>query len=405
MSFSLMPNGIYEDEQYYWFPEMQFNAFYRVDKETRVPELLFHFPNEALETERLYTQPVKVGDWFVFSPISAKSLFLYNVLTGEQKNIPLKPVSETKKIEYIEGLKFSVPVVRGDIVYFFPLTYPAILKLDLNTMKVYYLTTWVKQLEKQIVQHQSTQTILYFNGRYLNDVDSRKVLFTCGGSAVVFEFDFNLETGIVHNLQGDVAVFQRIIYDGSNYWLTPSIGNLLTKWNKETGEITTFPIIDQWNHPWPIVGVSFKYNEGIYMLTTKDSHCYRLNLKEERIEQLGFLEPVIQQEKTDQVIYYTYDIFSNMVEKEHLCFVSARDFRWYTINLETEEVTSFALEVDESAQSIISDQIAPYKYECIARGISEFVNFLDERISKEHIVVKRSDTIGDTILEATTTSK
>lgn len=397
-----MPYGIYEDEDYAWFPDLQMNGFFRVEKAGGQAELLFHFPKEEVTAEFLYSKPEKVEDWFVFTPRSAQSIFLYHTVTQEQKTIPLKPVKGSKKIRYRQTNQLANSVQQGNFVYFFPATYPAILKLNMSTFQVEYLTSWIGQLEGFLSEDIPPQLNGYFINKPFLPPQEDRLFLPCTCTNAVFEFDFTRDQGQFHKIEGAVTAFQQVIYQEGYFWLTPKQGNLLTKWNKETGESSTLPLVAHWDKPWPLVGATFAYAQHLYMMATRNSHCYRLDVRSEQVEVLDFLEPLIQQEKSGETILANNDFFAISAKDQWVRFVSGRDLRWYTANLETEELSSFSVTADPKALDILSQKQAFFKREWRNRGIPEFLQFLENRIIEDHSEEKQGETIGAIILKATT---
>ncbi len=396
MGFSLSPNGIYEDEDFYWFAESQFNGFYRVDKKTKQPEFLFHFPEEELDQPRLYGKPEKVGDWLVFSPISAKNIFLYHMVTKEQKLIPFKEVKGEKKVKYLHQSKFSSPFIHGDMVYLFPITYPAILKLDVSTLKLEYLTDWILPLEQVLDKERKPQLNTYFAGRVRKE---NEVILTCGCSNKVFFFDINTNKGIWKVIESTVEAFHGIQFDETHYWLTPRLGSTLTKWNPDTDEITTISLADSWKDGPPMVIAPYLYQDKLYLMAGWDSHAYVVDLETDAVQQLDLLESVFTKERVYQLIILP-NMFSIRFEDHLLHFVSGRDFQWYTVDLDKEELSSFPVEADEVGNYILSNNMKIMNQENQQRSLVNYANYVKLRTTM--IEENQAETVGYKILRATT---
>lgn len=399
MDFSLVPFGIYEDEEYEWFTEQHFNGFYRKRKGSSKAEFLFHFPEEPIDQHKLFQNPVKVGNWLVFPPLSGKNIVLYDMVTEEKKIIPLAPVTEERKVKYNETAKLGKALVRGQFVYFFPNTYPAIVKLDVSTLRVEYIKKWVGQLEKLMESSISPKRHYFFGGTPVMEGDFS--LLVCCGIPYLFEFDFSCDKIKFLLIEGPVEAFRQIVYDGSHYWLSPNSGALLTKWKKETGETSCIPITEKWTEPWTLVQKMFLYQDSLYLMPNPNGHFYQVNIKDGTVETPAFLETLLEMEYSFH--WSMFPDFGNVKIEDHfLIFFHGKDFRWYKVDLESHEICSYGLERDETANRIISNTVHAVLLEQKKSSLSGYIDFVKSRILETPSEEKETNTIGSAILKATT---
>lgn len=399
MGFRLCPSGIYEDEDFYWFSEFQFNAFYRVDKSTMKAELLFHFPEEELGKERLFGKVEKVGEWFVFSPTKATKIVVFHQETREIKQIPLKTPKHEGKIKYLENVKFGPPCVVGDVVYFIPTTYPAIVKLDLTTMTIDYLDNWIPPLEEKINTERNSQLNVYFLGFIKEE---KNILLSCGCSNVVMTFDQETEQVEINEVIGKAEAFNGIAFDGQHYWLIPKLGANLTKWNRETGETQRISLEESWPEGPPMVVGPLFYKKKMFLSAGINSFPYEVDIESGVTKKMDSLH-VLQENPKEYMHLNLSEMFNVRLVENNIHFNSGRNLNWYAYNIDTRELSCKTLPADEGGEIILRENDKKIKImEHSFRNLEDFCGFVKSRQMESQEQGSTLQTIGQTILDATT---
>lgn len=397
MEYKLSCGSLYEDETYCWFSELQFNAFYRVEKATMKPEFLFHFPEEALTQERLFGKPEKVGDWLVFSPVSAKNIVLYNLRTKEVKTLPLKKVLDARRLKFVQGYKFANIIVKETIVYLIPSTYPAIVKLDLSTMSIKYLDQWVDKVENVLAQDRNVHMNAYFTSGITSQ---NKILLPFACVNQLCSFNTEKESFELLEIKGDAAAFNGIAFDGFNYWLTPKIGATVTKWNPETGETQCLELENSWPDGPPIVQSPLIAGNKLQLMAGIDSRYYEVNVESGEI---FFVEFVNKQMPKKQELpnFPAADMLCTRLTGNQLLYISGKTHDWYTANLETKEVTYQTVWADKVGNEIMAQKTVTIS-ETFGCGLQDFFAFVSNPTHTLNKTGKIEETIGQKILKATT---
>ncbi len=396
MEYRLSCGSVFEDEQYYWFAELQFNGFYKVDKSTKKAELLFHFPEEDLAQHALFGAIKKVGDWFVFTPAVAKNIVLYNLKTEDLRSLPLKEVKGGKKISYNKNRKFSSVFIWGDSAYFIPNSYPAIVKLNLETFSLTYITKWLPGLERVLPEELDPRFNVFF-GRGL--VQGSTAILPCGCTNHVLLLNLENNSTKLIELESKASCYNAVAFDGTDFWLTPRFGGYLTKWNQETELCKTIEIGDTGELQRALFNFPLVRNSVLYLSALNNSHPYQVDLTSEVATKMEVLDESLPT-SFELPNMPASDMFCSRIEGNQYAFISGRDRRWYQMDLDTQEISSFEILADEAGIKIMQEK----NLKAIERphcSIPEFCQFLYQPESNQKIAEESQGTIGEAVFRAT----
>lgn len=198
-----------------WFTAFNYNALLKQDCKTGKVDFIGCFPGE-IDRFRLFYAVAQNKNRLVFAPLSAEGIAIYRLDTGEFIRIPIKEPQKglDKRVPYLKEGKFCVCIMYKEYAFLFPATYPAILKLNLETNEVEYLYEPIKELSK-LVQHKK---LYYFqNGR----AEGKIVTLWCIAAGAIVEFDMETyQFKVCFQLKSK----ENYIEAGSNdtdYWLIP----------------------------------------------------------------------------------------------------------------------------------------------------------------------------------------
>lgn len=398
MKYHLSSVDYYEDDQYYWFSEMEYNGFYRVDKKTQQPELVFRFPEEEEPDVRLHNMLCKAEDWFVFAPKEGKNIVLYHSLTQEIKVIPLTPVLRQGKIRYNAKMKFSSMVYHQGKVYFFPFTYPAVLILDLKTMKIRDFTLCLEKLEKHMGDPSQQKVKQYFSCALL--VEDQVYLPSATTNHMVV-LDLLQEKVTIFPVEALEKGFNGIAYDGTFFWLTPFWGLELVGWSPQGGSKRLLLASDSKGlnaclHP-------MVYKNSLIIATGTDDTLYRVNLEDMTVSPFFSLMTPLSQvtgfQKSHLMLFCCSRIVGNALH-----FIYSKDKGFYTFDLEKETLTVQFFPVDQMGEEIMK-QKAVFCNETKYNTLMEFCEFIlenTEDTEENHRKQGKEETVGAVILQATT---
>lgn len=396
MKNKLISSCLLEEEQYIWFSEHRFNGLYRLDKSTQETEFLCHFPEEDLDTETLFGSVVRMEDYLVFSPVSAKNIVLYHTITGEMKTIPLpQPTKTSRKIPSLPSRKFFRTFVHSDFIYFFPITFPAILRLNMINLRLEMLTDWVEMVDSVIDDHRKPELITFFY-----DLCTHKAEIFLPLACTNHILTFSLTTGKVrlHKISGDVPAFLYICFDGEHCWITPLLHNAITKWNPKTGKTTQIPLFQENQQESLRVLHPLLHENKIFLLVAFHNTMYSIDIEEEIPHKVEALHSVVSQKSGVQMNYYN-DFMSDRIYDSTFSFISLRDMNWYSLDLKTQKSQHFSIDADQIAEEILSKKSVKVM-ERPSFSAKDFTHFLKTRDTETETVADDTETVGEKILKA-----
>lgn len=394
MEYCLSCNSYYEDENFYWFAEQQYNGFYQVDKKTLTPELLFHFPEEEIETELLFSQVLKEGDWFVFAPQRGKQIILYHGITKEIKTIPLAPVEGEKKVKYNQNVKFSSMVSFEGKVYLFPFTYPAIVVLDLEKMTITYLTHWVDQVEKGVEEQRSSALALYFRCALL---EAGKVYLPTACSKQMMIFDLKNHQVECVTVSKKEAGFNGIAFDGKHFWLSPLTGKEIVKWSPNGSEIIVLE--KELHESFYVIHSPLLWRNRLFFLAGFQHKTYEVDIDTKEVKVNALLSKELPQKQALQNLHGFMILPSYLVGTE-FHFICGNDRNWYTYDLEKDVLSKKVILMDAVGVEIMRKRNV-FRTEISSATLMDFCSFVVER-ETDGTQGKAEMTIGEKVLRATT---
>ena len=225
-SKSLSFNNLYDDGEALWFTANDFNALFKMDKQTWKTEFVGSFPGERIEGKRLYGQITAYMGKLYFPPAFADEIAEYDIASNAYKKIKLFEPGEEAK-QRISGPKFLESIQYKKWIFFVGCTYPTILRFDTETGLMDTFSEWLVPYEKLAAD---------FDGYYFKSacvVGSNMAIAALNANAVV-SFDMETCKSKVYEVGSKEYRYTGICFDGEDYWLSPRFGGPIVRWNPET---------------------------------------------------------------------------------------------------------------------------------------------------------------------------
>ncbi len=387
--------NLYEDDEYYWFSAHHFNGFYRMSKETMVAELLFHFPDEELTAVNLYSNIAKVGEYLVLVPTSAKNIFVYHPTTQETRILPLKEPNFEGRVKYNSDLKFIPAVAHESCVYCLPLTYPAIIKLDVETMELTYLEQWIPMIEPMILkgakQYLGPGAVIGGAGYFP---------FRCFSG--ILKLDFDTERFKFEVVQTDEEqAWGGMCYHDGNFWVNADFSRKLHQYNQITHECLTFPFLDQGVEElnlWLLHAPRF-YKDMLYFLPAHFDKAFAMDVETKKIETWNLFQEV--EHPRFNPFYKGPKTYCPRIVENCLHYIDGASSDWVCINLETQEITVRSPQIDDVGQKLL--ELPPfYRAEDETITLDQFCTYLIGEPEHKNLQTIGEKTAGERILEKTT---
>lgn len=131
--------------EYLTFPN-EISALCRITSDGEISSIKWLDEYDEYEPTLFYAAAT-AGDYVVLFPGRVRKLGLYNIRTQEFEYLDYEVVKRNSKKKFLEDNAFFYSVVNGENVFAFGATYPGILKLNVNTKEVEYITDWIEELE------------------------------------------------------------------------------------------------------------------------------------------------------------------------------------------------------------------------------------------------------------------
>ncbi len=216
---------LYDDGETYWFTSLYFNALFKMGKHTWQVEFVGSFPNEKIDGYRLYSSILEYKDKLYFVPLRAKEIGVFDKKSRAFSKIAFEK-ENIGSLEGYTGWNFSTAYQYGESIYFIPHQRTFVLKWNLETETIEFLSDWYKTLQENNID---TGTSLFFR--------------TCRKENVVYApfnwsnyvMTFNLETErteIIRLGEGD-AGYADICFDGRKFWMAPLKSRKILQWDEK----------------------------------------------------------------------------------------------------------------------------------------------------------------------------
>lgn len=213
-------------DKYIWGTANEFNALMKINIETKNIELIERFPEEDFKTA-LFGDMVYIDGKLVFAPMSASNIAIYEIASRKFTLIHVDDKIATNRKIYKEDYKFCKAILQDRYIYFIGCSFPAIIRMNVDTYQLTYITEWADVLDKYI----SDWSDSYFRSVYISK-EQDIWLPSCSCNVLVkfstLEGSFKYyEIGKPENHFCDVE------YDGKLFWLSSKNGHELLSWNLE----------------------------------------------------------------------------------------------------------------------------------------------------------------------------
>lgn len=333
---------------------------------------------------KYYSSVVRIHGKVYACPVNAQNILVVNEREIEKK-IELKQYS---------GLKgtFDGAIACGDYLFLIPKHYPAIVRYDTGSEEIKYLEEHLDIFTGMVQKEWRIGGYCVQNG-YLfiaSPKDNR---------LLAIQAETGEEQVLTTNAENMCGCF-RLFSDGTDLWFLPYSGNVITRWNPESGEMheyADYPEGFQCKNP--ILGYECEkkafnlaafYDDYIYlppfwanMYIKLDKRTGKMTEWQPPFEQpdtwkngyfligsKGVFVHAHAHEDADSAIYYLY---------------SALDRRLYKINFETNECKEIERKFDLSELKKNEPGFQEYserlQYACMENAFNSLSNFLDGKIT------------------------
>ena len=118
-----------------WFAANNLNGIFKADKETGESKFITNFPQYPNSAVRLYIACTLVKRKIVFAPCNAREIAVYDIDKKELNTISL----DKRTVEHCKSALFFAAFKYERFAYLIGMSYPGILKIDVETYEVYVI--------------------------------------------------------------------------------------------------------------------------------------------------------------------------------------------------------------------------------------------------------------------------
>lgn len=288
---------LYDDGSCYWFTAMNYNALFKLHKDTWLVEYIGSFPNERTDGYRLYSSILEHRDKLYFTPLRADEIGVFD----KKKQQFSKIVFENEKKECLDdytGWNFVTAYRHKSFLYFIPHQRKFILKLNMETGDISFQTDWYKMLRKKGIH---TGESLFFK--------------TCRKENVVYAPFNHINAVLMFNLQtekaelftvGDTGTgYVDICYDGGKFWLAPLTGRKIFRWDEKTNICESFLVTSARKENMLFWGCEY-FDDSVYFFPNAYNKILKIDVSESHGNDLVIEESAGMSDENRDVLCSNY---------------------------------------------------------------------------------------------------
>lgn len=341
--------GICVDGDNAWFAAESFNGLYYMDLKTYQKKLLGVFPNAVKFQFRLYSTIKKYKNKLLCVPMAADNITIYDIDTNQFHELHLRKNAWITDHMFDPLRKFLAVVPYEKWMFIVGCSYPAIIRLDMETEEMVYFTEWVEDLQKFILD----KTNVYF--RYDTVIQGHTFLIASCIANVVMSFDLQSCKHKFIQIEGCDHGFNGLAFDGENYWLGPRKQDEIIKWNP-AAEVKTTVL----QYPKGYGSVNYNcismiyFKDEIWFVPGMTNMFLKINPKTNEMV-------CMKRWKDEEINEFKYNVVFNY--KNRLNFFAFNHCRFVHFDDNGNEITDCYLTSSITEYSIIMSHVRQTKYE------------------------------------------
>jgi len=281
-----MINGFYDDGNYIWFMDSN-NILYRYNKQEKKSEYVEIITGKNYAA---YKSMVANNGKLYFAPETADDILFFDINENKFGQINFK-ANIDENFKYIVSFK--------NFVYFIPIKYPAIMKLNTNTNEIEYFSEWVNE-----VTELKGEGSWFFHDYCIIDVEIAIIIQ--GSNSIIF---FNMETGSfeIKSIGEKNEVYASICFDGQNYYIASRYEKYIIKWNRQSNEIFKIKFPSFFSRKKNISGnFLIQYlNRNIWLFPVAANNAYKINVNTYEITELTELTEHFENKDLNFYCFYS----------------------------------------------------------------------------------------------------
>ncbi len=237
---------LFDDGEELWFTSIEYNALFKMNKQTSEIEYAGSFPDEEWNVYRLYTS---INEWegkLLFTPCAACEIGIYDKIKKQFKKVNIglsKQDNDISKIKY--GKKFVSGFIYNHTLILIPCCYDKTVFYDINNDKINVSDELYKYFYAKYNSFATSLDSQFYFCWYAKRINHSEIIFDlhCNQNIVVI---YNLVTGKFRERKaGDKnRSFSLIEYYDKSVYLYDEMADVLVRWELYTDEVIEYYIAD-----------------------------------------------------------------------------------------------------------------------------------------------------------------
>lgn len=238
---------MFDDGEYLWFTAIEYNALFKMNKRTFVVEYMGSFPEEEAYGYRLYTSINEYNGKLFFTPCTAREIGIYDMKENcfEKASIGISRAdNDLSRVQYEK--KFVSGFICDGVLVLIPCCYDKVVLYDIHAGTVSFredlFTHFYEKYHDQVTSLDSRFYLCWFARR----VNESEIVFNLHSNKNVLIL-YDLRTGKFREqiVGSGESSFSLVESDGRQVYLYDTPGDVLVKWELETGKYFECHIVDQ----------------------------------------------------------------------------------------------------------------------------------------------------------------
>lgn len=361
-----------------WMALIDKNGICEIDKAARKAKICKIFEDEPMDGEALYCHTAKTGHFLIFSPGTANKIAIYDLERDYLTYIALKKIGFHCKQNQNE-IKFWNILQHHSDVYLLGYSYPAIVKINIESMEILYITDWVKDVEAQIKDDETTG---YFGDGYV--IIDNLALIPLGCINAILELDFSTNQTQLKKIDVSMKGIGGISSEDRNHiWMVGKGArtNRVACWNRKINEIKEFHLSDFDENLFDPFYAPICTSDKIIFIPISAPCFYEIDINTGIIKKSRILE----REYNEEPLWNWWKIMAPKLQDRCLTYLTCDDLGWHEYNLVTGESQDYYIHLESTAETeryleAFYSQLAEKKQEFQEKKIP-LEYFLDKEIN------------------------
>lgn len=359
---------------YIWVTGAESNGIYELNMKDKSVRVLAEHVGDIHSYS--YCALAKYNKRLFFMPKSADYIVMYDLDKNEFLNIELQEPKNNRKEVYRSTLKFHHSYVEGEKMFLLGFFYPAIICINMKTLKIDYISDWVETVELYI---KSGDDKGYFGGGYFKE--NTNVYFPVACTSALIKLDLETMKTEFISLETSLDGIAYMVKDGEYLWLEgrgESYGricryNLQNKESLILDEIEDKSYIcDHYQPFWKMV----VYGEWLWLFSYIASFNYKISRKTLEVKKLKYIDEfrLWRDEYGEMIRNYM------VKEEQGTVYVVTYEGVWLEIDLNDEECKTYEYQISyEDLKREIEGRLRKGVCGESRVGLQNFVDILCEK--------------------------